>query len=160
MARHGNDRSPPTLTETKLGTDRTPHHTAMLGGAWKLVRERDIDGALRWLQVNCHLRPFCGCGRSAHLEHCLSLLQTLLDTSVQESKISELLTLTVLIAIGAEWQESDIGSHTALSHAQLCPRIVPLCVVPGSLWPAMPFLHLMVRHSFHTDSWSTSPFLC
>jgi len=28
-----------------------------------LVREGDIDGAARWLAVNCHLRPFCGCGR-------------------------------------------------------------------------------------------------
>lgn len=155
MARNGHDRSPPHITEPTLGTDRTPHHTAMLGGAWKLVRERDIDGALRWLQVNCHLRPFCGCGRSAPLEHCISLLQTLLDISVQESENAELLSLTVLIA----WQESDMDTHAALSHAPLCPRILPLCVVPGSLWPAMPFLHLMVRHSFYTDSWSTSPFL-
>ena len=42
---------------------RTPHHTVMLGGAWSVVRERDIDGAARWLASAGHLRPFCGCGR-------------------------------------------------------------------------------------------------
>ena len=53
-------RTPPAGV---AATERTPHHTVMLGGAWKLVREGDIDGAARWLAVNCHLRPFCGCGR-------------------------------------------------------------------------------------------------
>ena len=46
-----------------FGADRTPCHATMLGGAWKCVREADIEGAVRWLAVNCHLRPFCGCGR-------------------------------------------------------------------------------------------------
>jgi hypothetical protein len=54
--------SPPP-SEGIGAAQRTPHHTVMLGGAWSVVRERDIDGAARWLASAGHLRPFCGCGR-------------------------------------------------------------------------------------------------
>uniref|UniRef100_A0A7S0DVR5 Uncharacterized protein n=1 Tax=Hanusia phi TaxID=3032 RepID=A0A7S0DVR5_9CRYP len=31
-------------------------------GAWKPVKDGDIQGAVRWISANRHLRPFCGCG--------------------------------------------------------------------------------------------------
>ena len=58
----GEEMPSPPASLTVAGAARTPAHEVLLGGAWNLVRERDIHGAVRWLAVHSHLRPFCGCG--------------------------------------------------------------------------------------------------